>query len=78
MTWPRSSASDFPVGVVVSDELVLDHVADARAAHVHQRRRRFDRYRFLEIPNAEHRVDRGCAAHLQHDAGLDIGAETLQ
>ena len=30
MTWPRSSASDFPVGVVVSDELVLASTSPRR------------------------------------------------
>ena len=36
----------------LDDALVLDDVADAGAAHVDERRRRFDRDRLLEVADA--------------------------
>ena len=58
--------------------LLLDHVADARAPHVHERRRGFHRDGLFERPKFERRVDRRRGAHLQHDAGLHVGSKALQ
>jgi hypothetical protein len=44
------------------DPLLLDHRADACAPHVHDRRRGFNRHRFLEVADREHGVDRGRGA----------------
>ena len=62
----------------LEDAFVLDDRADAGAADVHQRRRRFDGDRLLERAELEGGVDRRRRADLQHDAGLHVGAESLQ
>src|ERR1044072_3395616 len=51
---------------------------EPRAADVAERRGRLDGDRLLERSDAEHRVDRRRPAHLQHDAGLHVGLESLQ
>ena len=62
----------------LDDPLVLDDVADAGAAHIDDRRGRLDRDRLLEIADRELRVERRRGADLQHDAGLDVGTESLE
>ena len=62
----------------LDDPLLLDHRADARAAHVHDRRRGFHRHGFFERAERERRVHRRRRAHLQHEPRLHVGAETLQ
>ena len=37
----------------LDDPLLFDHLADAGAPHVHDRRRGFDRHRLLEVADAE-------------------------
>ena len=62
----------------IEDAFLFDHLADAGAPHVHERRGRLHRHRLLEIADGQDRVDSRCAAHLQHDARLDVSAESLQ
>ena len=54
------------------------HLADARALHVHQRRGRFHRDRFLERAEPERHIDDRRAADLQHEARPDVGLEPGQ
>ena len=60
------------------DGLVVHDRADARAADVDERRRGLDGDRLLQRANAEHRIDRRRPAHLQHDARLHVGPESLE
>src|SRR6185369_11416051 len=62
----------------LDDPFLLDDVADARAAYVDQRSRRFDGDRLFDGAEGEHRVNRRCRADLQHEAGLNVGTETLE
>ncbi len=67
-----------PLQRQLDDPFLLDDLADAGAAHVNQRRGRFHRHGLLEVADGERRVERRRRADLQHDAGLDVGAEALQ
>ena len=58
--------------------LLLDDFADPRAAHVHERRGRLDRHRFFQVADRQRRRDHRVRVHLQHDARLHVGAESLQ
>ena len=62
----------------LDDALLIDHLADARAADVDERGGRFDGDRLFEIPDAERGVDGRRRADLQDESGLHVGAETLQ
>ena len=67
-----------PVQRQFEDARVLDDVADAGALDVHERRRGVHRDAFFERADLERRVDRRRRADLQHDAGLHVGAESLE
>ena len=61
----------------LEDAFVFNHLADAGAADVHQRRRGFNRHRSSRSPSAERHVDGRRGGDLEHDAGLHVGAESL-
>ena len=67
-----------PLQRQLQDALLFDHLRDARAAHVDERRRRLDGHRFGEVAYAEHDVDRRRRRHLQHDPRLCVGPEALK
>ena len=52
----------------LENPLLLDHLADAGAAHVDERRSRFDGDGLFKAADREHGIDRGRGRHLQHDA----------
>ena len=67
-----------PLQRQLHDPLVLDHLRDAGALHVDERRRGFDRDGLLDVADRKHGIDGGRGADLQHDAGLHVGAEARQ
>ncbi len=62
----------------LEDSFVFHHLADARALDVHQRGCGFNRDCLLEVADAERYVDGGRGRDLEHDAGLHVGAESLE
>ena len=62
----------------LQDVLVGDDRADARASDVDERCRGFDGDRLLQRADAEHRIDGRRRAHLEHDARLHVGPESLK
>ena len=67
-----------PLQRELHNPLLLDDVAEAGAPHVDERRRRHHRQRLRDVPHAQHRIDHRVRVDLQHDAGLHIGAKSLQ
>ncbi len=62
----------------LQDRLVVHDRADARAADVDERRRGLHGDRLLERAHGERRIDRRRPAHLQDDARLHVGPESLE
>ena len=61
----------------LEDTLVLDHGADAGAAHVHERRRGVHGDRLLERPQFERCIDRRRRAYREDEPRLHVAAEAL-